>query len=335
MNLKGDNMSLSVTARLEKTHAAQCSSLQIKIRDILEKEAGGVTSEPDWEYAAIERIRDSFQDEASRQQYEQEIVYLALRESGISKAERYSPCSNRQWQSAVLLAKILQGGFNFQRLNGWQIPGIEVPAGSQDLESHFQVATFIFEQYRHNNDVCIRDGDVVLDCGACTGDSAVWALSYGASSVHCFEPDALNLTALNSNVARYGNGRVKIVPCAVGKETGTVQFIHDNSCVASKIAEDTAFGTQAVPMTSIDDYAKKHCIAPSFIKMDVEGNEMDALTGARETLVKYRPQLAICLYHKPSDMWKIPELIREIVPEYRYWCRKNHPFCEFVLYGAV
>jgi len=67
----------------------------------------------------------------------------------------------------------------------------------------------------------------------------------------------------------------------------------------------------------------------------VEGNEMDALTGAKETLVKYKPRLAVCLYHKPSDMWTIPEVIRTIVPEYRCWCRKNHPVCEFILYGTV
>ena len=309
--------------------------LRVKIRNILENESAGNACEPDWDYEAIERIRYSFQDEASKHQYEQEFVYLAVRESGIGKAERYSPCSNRQWQSAMLLAKVLIDGFKFQRLNGWQIPKLEVPAGTQDLEFYFQVATFIFEQYRYNNDICIRSGDVVLDCGACAGDTAVWALSYGASSVHSFEPDALNLAALNNNAARYGNGRIKIVSSAVGKETGTVQFIHDNSCVSSKIADGSASGALTVPMTSIDAYVKEHGIAPSFIKMDVEGNEMDALAGARETLVKHRPQLAVCLYHKPSDMWTIPELIREIVPEYRYWCRKNNPFAEFVLYGAV
>ena len=312
--------------------------LKAKIRDILEKETGGIVVEPDWDYEAVEGILESFQDAASRQQYEQEVIYLALRDSGIAKAEKYSPCSNRQWQSATLLAKILQNGFNFQRLNGWRIPELEVPTGSPDLEFYFQVTTFIFEQYRYGNDVCVRDGDVVLDCGACAGDTAVWALSYGASSVHCFEPDALNLAALKNNADRYGDGKIKIVLSAVGKETGLAQFIHDNSCVASKvahIAETAVSGATTVPMTNIDDYVKEQGVSPSFIKIDVEGNEMDVLAGARETLVKYRPQLAVCLYHKPSDMWTIPELIREIVPEYRYWCRKNNPYCEFVLYGAV
>jgi FkbM family methyltransferase len=228
-------------------------------------------------------------------------------------------------------------GFNFQRLNNWRIPRLEVPPGpgAEHLESYFHHITFIFEQYRYGNDVCIRSGDVVLDCGACVGDSAIWALSYGAASVHCFEPDTLNLAALKNNVIRHGGDKIKIVAGAVGKETGEVQFIHDNSCVGSKITENAAYGTLTVPMISIDDYVKNHDIAPSFVKIDVEGNEMDVLAGAKETLVKYKPQLAVCLYHKPTDMWTIPELISEIVPEYRYWCRKNHPVGEFVLYGAV
>ena len=120
-----------------------------KIHEILEKESSGNICEPDWDYETIERIRDSFQDEASKQQYEQEIVYLVLRESGISKAAMYSPCSNRQWQSATLLAKILIDGFKFQRLNDWQVPKLDVPAGSLDMEFYFQLTTFVLEQYRY------------------------------------------------------------------------------------------------------------------------------------------------------------------------------------------
>jgi len=315
------------------------SELGDKIRDILKKESGGSSCEPDWNYDTIKRIRDSFQDEASKHQYEQEIVFLALRESGISKAVKYSPYSNRQWQNAILLAKILQDGFQFQRLNGWQIPKLDIPKCSQEAAFYFDltcVATFISEQYRYGNEVCVHDNDVVLDCGACAGASAIWALSYGASSIHCFEPGLLNLVALKNNSARYGAGRIEIVPCAVGKETGAAHFAHDYThCCASKITETAALDTHTVQVIRIDDYVKEHGIEPSFIKMDVEGSEMDALTGAKEALVKYKPQLAICLYHKPSDMWTIPELIKEIVPEYRYWCRKNNPACEFVLYAST
>ena len=60
---------------------------------------------------------------------------------------------------------------------------------------------------------------------------------------------------------RHCGGKIKFVPSAIGKETGTVQFAHDSSCVGSKIAEVAAFRTQTVPMTSIDDYVKEQGIA--------------------------------------------------------------------------
>ena len=310
-----------------------------EIRNALGKESARSLSEPDWDYETIEQIWDSFQDEASKKQYKNEFIYLALRESGIDKAEKYSPCSSKQWQSASLLAKILQNGFQFQRLNGWQMPKLDSSTCSQEAEFYLNltcISTFIFEQYRYGNHVCIRDKDVVLDCGACVGDSAIWALGYGASSIHCFEPDMSNLVALKNNSARYGEGKIEIVPYAVGNEVGAVHFAHNHTkCTASKITDDTASWDQTVQMIRIDDYVKEHGIEPSFIKMDVEGGEMDALAGAKETLVRYKPQLAICLYHKPSDMWTIPEFIREILPEYRYWCRKNNPVCEFILYASA
>ena len=122
------------------------TELQARVRGVLENETVGNACEPVWDYEALERICDSFQDGVSKKQYEQEIVYLALREAGSGKAAQYSPCSNRQWQSASLLAKILQDGFNFQRLGGWRLPELEVPPGhgSQYLESYFHLTTFIF-----------------------------------------------------------------------------------------------------------------------------------------------------------------------------------------------
>jgi FkbM family methyltransferase len=324
----------TMTMQHEKPPDGGSPGLQARIRELFEKEAG--ISVPDWDYDAIERIRDMFQDEASKQQYEQEVIYLALRELGIDNAVRYSPCGNKQWKNAASLAITLQDGFQFQRLNGWRMPKLDIPAGSDDLELYFHLTTFIFERYRYGDEVRINDGDVVLDCGARVGDTAVWSLSYGASSVHCFEPDTLNLAALNNNAARYGGGKITIVPSAVGKGAGTMQFIRkDNSCGESGITENIDSGALTVPVICIDDYVREHGIEPSFIKMDLEGSEIDALTGAKETLAKYKPKLAISLYHKPSDMWTIPDVIRSIVPEYRYWCRKNNPVYEFVLYGAV
>ena len=70
------------------------------------------------------------------------------------------------------------------------------------------------------------------------------------------------------------------------------------------------------------------------IKMDVEGSELDALEGAKQTILNNKPKLAVCLYHKTKDFIDIPNLIHNLVPEYKLYVR-HHSFSvnETVLYA--
>ena len=71
------------------------------------------------------------------------------------------------------------------------------------------------------------------------------------------------------------------------------------------------------------------------IKMDIEGAELDALYGAKNTIRKYKPLLAICVYHKREDMLTIPQYIKSIVPEYRFFLRAYEKTAtELVLYAV-
>lgn len=68
----------------------------------------------------------------------------------------------------------------------------------------------------------------------------------------------------------------------------------------------------------IDEFVKEENLKRvDFIKMDIEGSEEKALLGAKETLRKFKPKLAICIYHKPKDFYELPLLIKEINPEYK------------------
>lgn len=89
-----------------------------------------------------------------------------------------------------------------------------------------------------------------------------------------------------------------------------------------------------MPVVSLDS-----CIpdfAPTFIKMDIEGAELNGIKGARNTIEKYKPDLAICIYHNLEHLWKIILYIRSIENEYTFYIR-TYEFAgmETVLYAIL
>jgi FkbM family methyltransferase len=89
-----------------------------------------------------------------------------------------------------------------------------------------------------------------------------------------------------------------------------------------------------VKVWSLDSYLQGKPV--TFIKADIEGFELDMLRGAKETIKAHKPDLAICVYHKMSDLWEIPRYVNYLVPEYRLYLRHHHhDYSETVLYASV
>jgi hypothetical protein len=70
---------------------------------------------------------------------------------------------------------------------------------------------------------------------------------------------------------------------------------------------------QGLRFAQLDDYAYAQ---PTFIKVDVEGHEMNVLAGAQQVLTRMSPKLAIATYHQPDHFWRIPELVLTMQPRY-------------------
>ncbi|MBU3845034.1 MAG: FkbM family methyltransferase [Candidatus Anaerobiospirillum pullicola] len=199
--------------------------------------------------------------------------------------------------------------------------------------------------------VKVREGDIFLDCGACLGDTALWAYSKGAKTVYSFEPSPANYKYLQLNFKQNHIAEDLAILSAVGKEKGTLPFLLENQqlhagacrCISEEWAQEIEGSTNAdlkkaltrVDCIKLDDFCKERNVTPTFIKMDIEGAELDALQGAAATIKQHKPRLAICLYHNVAHMWEIPAYVKSLVPEYKLYCKKNHPMWEFVLYATV
>lgn len=212
-----------------------------------------------------------------------------------------------------------------------------------DVESIVPNVAFTFlhrQYYLHRPGVSVRptDGDVVIDAGACWAETALaFAASAGPNGrVHSFECDPANLERFRANLARNPElaSRIRVSATALAAQPGGTVSIRPMG-IATHVVEGP--GTIQVPTESIDRYvAAQGLPRVDFIKMDIEGAEIPALLGAAETIRRFRPKLAICVYHWPDDLWKIPRLVRELEPSYRLWLdHYSIDTGETVLYAAA
>lgn len=194
-------------------------------------------------------------------------------------------------------------------------------------------------QYFGNKYYDYSDGEVFIDCGAFDGDTVrefkkhMKKKNVKKYKCICFEPDEDNLRILKLN-----HPDAICHKMGVWNECGELMFVgggDSGSIVSSTEAEGfPADEITSIPVCSIDD--TEDCHDATFIKMDLEGSEQMALLGAKKTIIRNKPKLAICIYHSDEDMIKIPLLIHEMVPEYKLWVRQHsNGIPETVLYATV
>lgn len=172
-----------------------------------------------------------------------------------------------------------------------------------------------------------------LDCGAYTGDTFKDLIEHQKVDTYIgFEPMLDNFQKLSKTVKDNKNRYKQAIlyPLGVANENGYIKFDDElDSC--SKISDT---GKSTIITAKIDDIIQN--IAPTMIKMDIEGAEISALMGAKQTIVNYKPDLAICVYHRLSDLWNIPLLINSFNSEYKFYLRCHSiATIETILYVTV
>ncbi|MGC8650941.1 MAG: FkbM family methyltransferase, partial [Hydrogenobaculum sp.] len=170
----------------------------------------------------------------------------------------------------------------------------------------------------------VEDGDIVFDCGANSSkDSYINCLYFAKKAgkngkVYAFEPIPRIYNELLEDIKGYDN--IIAVNKGVSDKKQKAYF-EDLGGGGSRIASN---GAIEVELTTIDDFVKEQGIEKvDFIKMDIEGAELDALKGAVNTIKTFKPKLVICVYHKPEHLYEIPQFIKSIIPEYKIWLLNN------------
>lgn len=166
----------------------------------------------------------------------------------------------------------------------------------------------------HQHEVFIDGG--VLDLKS-TLDFIKWC-GGEYDAVYAFEPDGNNYKNCMEKIQNdplLDERRVHLLNSALWSKDEELVFQEGNAGASKVIAG----GNSSVQGRSIDSVLQGARV--TFIKMDIEGSELSALVGARESIKKWKPRLAISIYHKQEDPIEIPLYIHELVPEYKMYIR--------------
>lgn len=186
--------------------------------------------------------------------------------------------------------------------------------------SDFEMKSSPFETIYFEQDVIqFTDHEVFVDGGCYIGDTAltfIRQMKGRYDHIYGFEPERENFETAKLNLMSYEN--IEMINKGLWSKKDQLSFHVDN--IASTIASN---GEISISVTSLDEFFADGEVKrlPTFIKMDIEGAEKHALLGMKNIIDKAHPKLAISAYHKPEDIYELPQLITQLGKGYRFALR--------------
>lgn len=176
--------------------------------------------------------------------------------------------------------------------------------------------------YFPNDLLTILPDEVFVDCGAYDGDTIRNLYKMNelfSGNVIAFEPDPINFLKLEQYVNALPSKikeNLTIYPYAVGAHRSKVRF--EAAGTEASYVGSGDLEVESVPLDEILSDRK-----PTYIKMDIEGSEIDALAGAKSTIMENLPVLAICSYHRQEHLWRVPSIIKSYSDQYQFFLRPH------------
>lgn len=199
-----------------------------------------------------------------------------------------------------------------------------------ELDSHGlrYVFGYFDLQYFDLDRLALRD-EYFVDVGALDGETTKYFLDHFENGhAYVLEPNPKQFEITRERLREYPEA--ELFSYGAYDRNMTLSFDPEDGDAGS--ARISKSGDAKIEVRRLDDLLEGRKV--TFLKMDIEGSELAALRGAERIIREQRPKLAICVYHKPEDMWKIPEFILNCRPDYKLYLRHySISYTETVLYA--
>jgi len=178
-------------------------------------------------------------------------------------------------------------------------------------------------EYFDENVVNLSENEVFLDVGAFKGKAIIEFVRRTKAQydgIIALEPDNNTLTLLKETIAKNGIQHVEIHDKGAWKKH-EIHCFQNGREGGSRISEnpESSLSTGSIEVDTIDNIL--HGRRVTYISMDIEGSEHNAILGAKKTIKKWKPKMAVCVYHKREDLFDLLLLLKSFVPEYKFYMR--------------
>lgn len=189
----------------------------------------------------------------------------------------------------------------------------------------------------------MEKNECFVDCGAYIGDTIERILDSagGIEKIYAFEMDKGNYAELQRNVQKIieqyqlSLGTISLINAGVWNVNEKLPYGKEKFGSKEGFCLFKGEIIDYTELAKIDDLLGNKRV--TFIKMDIEGAEYNALKGAKKVIIENKPKMAVCLYHKLQDFWEIPTYIKSLVPQYKLYVRhhQNEGVGGTVLYACL
>lgn len=238
----------------------------------------------------------------------------------------YANAHKRELQAVYKLLADEQSKKVFENVIRYKLGG--------DLKYLFEIETPSEEKF---DLLKIGIEEIYADLGAYDGDTIVEFLnetSMQFKKIYAMEPDGRNFRKMKRRLYMIGSALLECYNVGAWNEDTSIVF-----------SLRSGRGSHAVPAEELNALEKGKSLNPAryrevkmmkpdtmlrgepvtYIKMDVEGAEANALNGSSGTIAAYKPKLNIALYHRNEDIFELPLLINKLNKKYKFYMR-HHPY---------